>query len=246
MAHFLIAIQPLAKSEVKMPYQAPVSEFTFMLDHIVGFDRIATQEIFADCTPDTVAAILFEAAKLANETMAPLNRISDKNPARLENGIVRTSLGFAQAYGQIASGGWVGMAGAPEYGGMGLPMAVVTCVNEMMSAACLSLALNPLMAQGQIEALEHHASEAIKALAVWDRPETQPATWDPSVSGPWPPPSWPPTWPVPLQGPAPEDAHEDARPIVVFMSSGQPILCDTNPCLCFAGSICHNSLMPIP
>lgn len=147
-----------------MPYQAPVSEFTFMLDHIVGFDRIAAQEIFADCTPDTVAAILSEAAKLANETMAPLNRISDKNPARLENGIVRTSPGFAQAYGQIASGGWVGMAGAPEYAGMGLPMALVTCVNEMMSAACLSLALNPLMAQGQIEALEHHASDEIKAL----------------------------------------------------------------------------------
>jgi acyl-CoA dehydrogenase len=47
---------------------------------------------------------------------------------------------------------------------MGLPMAVTTAVNEMMSGACLSLQLNPLMTQGQIEALEHHASDAIKAL----------------------------------------------------------------------------------
>ena len=43
-------------------------------------------------------------------------------------------------------------------------MAVTTAVNEMISAACLSIALNPLMTQGQIEALEHHASEEIKAI----------------------------------------------------------------------------------
>ncbi len=47
---------------------------------------------------------------------------------------------------------------------MGLPMTVTTAVNEMMSAACLSLQLTPLMTQGQIEALEHHASDEIKAL----------------------------------------------------------------------------------
>ena len=43
-------------------------------------------------------------------------------------------------------------------------MAVTTAVNEMMSASCLSLHLAPLMTQGQIHALEHHASEEIKAL----------------------------------------------------------------------------------
>ena len=47
---------------------------------------------------------------------------------------------------------------------MGLPMTVTTAVNEMMSAACLSLQLAPLMTQGQIEALEHHASDELKAL----------------------------------------------------------------------------------
>jgi acyl-CoA dehydrogenase len=37
-------------------------------------------------------------------------------------------------------------------------------VNEMMSGANLSLQLCPLLTQGQIEALEHHASDEIKAL----------------------------------------------------------------------------------
>ncbi|MEM9141281.1 MAG: acyl-CoA dehydrogenase, partial [Pseudomonadota bacterium] len=52
----------------------------------------------------------------------------------------------------------------PEYGGMGLPISFATYLNEMMASACLSLSLNPLMTQGQIEALEAHASDEIKAL----------------------------------------------------------------------------------
>lgn len=47
---------------------------------------------------------------------------------------------------------------------MGLPLTLTTAVNEMFSGACLSLQLNPLMTQGQIEALEAHASDALKDL----------------------------------------------------------------------------------
>ena len=107
--------------------------------------------------PIRSTAILAEAAKLCEDTLAPLNRAGDKHPARLENGVVRTSPGFADGYRAIADGGWVGMSASPEHGGMGLPITVATCVNDMMGSACLALQLNPLMTQGQIEALEHHA-----------------------------------------------------------------------------------------
>ena len=43
---------------------------------------------------------------------------------------------------------------------MGLPSTLGTTINEMMSGACLALQLNPLMTQGQIEALEAHASDS--------------------------------------------------------------------------------------
>ncbi|MDB5665336.1 acyl-CoA dehydrogenase [Cypionkella sp.] len=147
-----------------MPYRAPLSEFTFLLD-VVGFAEVAATDRFAEASPDTVAAILSEAGKLC-ETLTPLNRAGDKHPARLENGVVRTSPGFAEGYRAIATGGWVGMSASPEYGGMGLPISVTTCVNDMMGSACLALQLNPLMTQGQIEALEHHASDALKSLYI--------------------------------------------------------------------------------
>ncbi|MBT9244685.1 acyl-CoA dehydrogenase [Gemmobacter fulvus] len=149
-----------------MAYRAPVSEFRFVFDHVVGIDRVSATETFAEATPETVEAILLEAGKLCETVLAPLNREGDKVPARLENGVVRTSPGYAEGYRAIVEGGWVGMAADPEFGGMGLPMALTTAVNEMMGAACLALQLNPLMTQGQIEALEHHASDAIKALYI--------------------------------------------------------------------------------
>lgn len=147
-----------------MPYRAPLSDYSFLLDHILGYDRLTATPRFTDATRDTATAILTEAARLAETTLAPLNRTGDRNPARLENGIVRMPPGFAEAYRDLAQGGWIGMAARPENGGMGLPFTLATCVNEMMSGACLALQLGPLLNQGQIEALEHHASADLRAL----------------------------------------------------------------------------------
>ncbi|WP_187431319.1 3-methylmercaptopropionyl-CoA dehydrogenase [Roseobacter fucihabitans] len=147
-----------------MPYHAPVDEFAFLFKHVVDYAKLRATERFREATEDVTQAILSEAGKLSDEVLAPLQRAGDMNPARLENGVVRSSPGFAQGWKAIAEGGWIGMSADPEHGGMGLPMTLTSAVNEMMSGACLSLQIAPLMSQGQIEALHHHASEAIKAL----------------------------------------------------------------------------------
>lgn len=147
-----------------MTYRAPAADHQFILEHVVDFAGVTGTERFADATAETASAILTEAARLCDDVVAPLNRNGDLTPARLENGIVRSSPGFAEGYRKIAEGGWIGLASNPEYGGMGLPMALNTAVNEMISGACLALQLKPLLTQGQIEALEHHASDELKAL----------------------------------------------------------------------------------
>ncbi|MDF1718106.1 MAG: acyl-CoA dehydrogenase [Antarcticimicrobium sp.] len=147
-----------------MPYRAPVSEYEFLFRHVVGYDQVSETARFSEADGDTVSAILTEAGKMCEEVMAPMQRDGDLHPARLENGVLRTPPGFGDGWKAIAEGGWIGMSAPEDHGGMGLPMALTTSVNEMMSAACLSLQLAPLMSQGQIEALEHHASDALKAL----------------------------------------------------------------------------------
>ena len=135
-----------------------------MLDHVVGFEAVAATKTFAEASPDLVASILAEAGRLSTDVLGPLQRAGDTQGAVLDNGVVRSSPGFAEGYGAIAAGGWIGISASAEHGGMGLPHTLASAVNDMMSGACLSLQLNPLMTQGQIDALEHHASADIQAL----------------------------------------------------------------------------------
>jgi acyl-CoA dehydrogenase len=147
-----------------MPFRAAVSEYAFIFNNVVNFAQLRGTDLFTEATQDLTAAILDEAGKLTTEVIAPLQRAGDLHPARLENGVVRTTPGFAEGFKAIADGGWIGMSANPDHGGMGLPMSLTTVVNEMLSGACMSLQLAPLMSQGQIEALEHHGSDAIKAV----------------------------------------------------------------------------------
>ena len=146
-----------------MTYHAPVDEMKFLLDEVLGATRLAETERFADATDEICEAILTEAARMSEEVIAPLNNSGDLHPAKLENGVVRTSPGFVDGYRAIAEGGWVGISADPEFGGMGLPMTMNTAVNEMLTSSCMALGLCPLLTQGQIEALEHHGSDEVKA-----------------------------------------------------------------------------------
>ncbi len=147
-----------------MAYKAPVGEILFYLEHVLDAGRVSATDRYAEATPDMMAAILEEAARMAQDVLVPLNVAGDLHPARLEGGKVVCSPGFAEGYRAIAEGGWVGISADPEFGGMGLPMVLASAVGEVIDSACLSLSLNPLMTQGQIEALEAHADDAIKAL----------------------------------------------------------------------------------
>ena len=96
-----------------MPYRSPVAEFRFILGHVVPLDRIGATERFAQAQPDLAEAVLAEAARVCDGAIAPLNRAGDQTPARLENGVVRTSPGFAEGYRSLAEGGWIATAAFP-------------------------------------------------------------------------------------------------------------------------------------
>ena len=87
-----------------MPYRAPLKEYQFLLDHVVDYAQIAGTDRFCEASSDVVEAVLSEAGRLCEEVLDPLQRNGDTDPARLENGIVRTSHGFAEGYRAIANG----------------------------------------------------------------------------------------------------------------------------------------------
>ena len=146
-----------------MSYRAPIEDYVFLFTHALGNNGL--NEMFSEFGLDTddVREILAGAGKLAENILSPLQRNGDQQPARLENGIVRTSPGFMEGYRSISDGGWISMSASTDYGGMGLPISLQSAVNEMVNGSCISLGLNPLLTQGLIETLEAHADRKIKA-----------------------------------------------------------------------------------
>jgi len=147
-----------------MSFRAPVQDIQFILRHVVDYARVQGTARFAEASDETTSAILSEAGKISEEVLAPLQIRGDRTAARLENGVVRTSPGFAEAWRTFADGGWVCVAAPQSYGGMGLPLALQTALNEMTGGACLGFQVAPLLSQGQIEALEQHGEKWVKDL----------------------------------------------------------------------------------
>ncbi|MBN3855560.1 acyl-CoA dehydrogenase [Paraburkholderia sp. Ac-20340] len=143
-------------------YDAPIKDMLFVMQELAGLGEIAALPGAEDATPETVEAVLHEAAKLCGEVLAPLNAEGDRNPSRWDNGAVHATPGFADAFRQYVAGGWQGVQHPQEYEGQGLTKLVGTPCVEMLNAANLSFALCPLLTDGAIEALLTAGSEEQK------------------------------------------------------------------------------------
>ncbi len=147
-----------------MTYRAPVADIIFSMVHEVGIDLAHKDRVYADLGDGFAKATLIEAGKFAENVLAPLNRIGDKHGAKLNAGKVTAAPGFAEAYRQWTAGGWNAITGPSGYGGMDLPVLLNTACIEIWNAANMAFSLCPLLTLGAIEAVQSHATEALKAL----------------------------------------------------------------------------------
>ena len=111
---------------------------------------------------DTADAILQEAAKVTSQLIAPLNRSGDEEGAQWYAGKVSTPQGFKAAYNTYIEGGWVGLSGNPDFGGLGMPKMLAVQFEEMLYAANSSFALYSALTSGACLAIDAHASTTLK------------------------------------------------------------------------------------
>jgi alkylation response protein AidB-like acyl-CoA dehydrogenase len=143
-------------------YAAPIADMYFAATRLAGFGDIAALPGGEDLSDELLASILEEGGKFAGGVLAPLNRVGDLQGSRLENGVVRTPQGWADAYRAFVAGGWNAVAFKPEFGGQGLPWLVATALLEMWHSASMAYALCPMLTQAVVEALTHHGSDDLK------------------------------------------------------------------------------------
>ncbi len=149
-----------------MSFRAPVKDQIFILKELAGLDQVAQLPGFEDAGIDTAQAVLEESAKFNEGVVAPLNWSGDQDHGSWDNGVVRASKGFKEAYQALAEGGWQGLQQPVEYGGQGLPKTIGAACIEHMTTANLSFSLCSILTGGAIEALITAGSDELKSCYI--------------------------------------------------------------------------------
>ena len=146
-------------------YRAPLRDMRFVLEHLVDLSAITALPPFEHVDADGVYSALEENARFMEDLVAPLNRVGDvQGSVRNDDGSVITPEGFRDAYRSYVDAGWGGVAFPPEYGGGGFPWLVGIALQEILTTANMAFSMCPLLNQGALDMLLHHASEEQKEV----------------------------------------------------------------------------------
>ncbi|MEQ1929745.1 MAG: acyl-CoA dehydrogenase [Parvularculaceae bacterium] len=147
-----------------MSFATPIRDMRFSLEHMAGAGALRRSGAYPDLTEDVTESVLTQAAKFCDEIVAPLNEGSDRHPSRLENGVVRTSPGFKEAYRHYVEGGWNSLAFPEDIGGQGLPQALAIALVDALNGACMSFAIGTTLTTGAVKAIAHAGTPEQKRL----------------------------------------------------------------------------------
>lgn len=142
-----------------MTYRAPLAHVRQALNQ-AGLNA----DCYKDFDAELVDSVLREAARFAEERIAPLNSVGDRVGSKLVEGIVVTPPGWKEVYRDWTEAGWNALPASPDWDGQGLPALLHVACTEIWNSASMAFALAPLLTAGAIDALTHHASDELKRL----------------------------------------------------------------------------------
>ncbi|AGH99113.1 acyl-CoA dehydrogenase C-terminal domain-containing protein [Micavibrio aeruginosavorus] len=145
-------------------YTAPLDNIRFVLNDVLGVEKLSTLPGYEEATPDMIDQIIEGGAAICQDILFPLNQSGDKEGCTFENGVVRTPSGFKDAYRAFTEGGWTALAADPTYGGMGMPATVNFVLQEMICSANMSFGMYPGLSEGAYNALHLHGTDELKDI----------------------------------------------------------------------------------
>jgi hypothetical protein len=145
-------------------YKVPLEDMSFLLYEVFKADQMWQKipTLSEQVDKETAEAILQECAKIAEQEISPIAREGDETGVSFNNGVVTTAPGYKAAFKTYAEGGWSGLGGDVNYGGMGMPKMITALHEEMLCSADISFALYPVLTAGAGLSLAKHGSEELK------------------------------------------------------------------------------------
>ncbi|WP_306591622.1 acyl-CoA dehydrogenase [Geothrix sp. 21YS21S-4] len=146
-----------------MKYLDDSRDIKFNLFEWLDLDAVLGSKAYPDVDRDQLDMVLDEALKVSRGSVAACNEAGDRIGARFDGGRVTLPEGFAEAYRDLAEGGWISPTVSPEFGGMGLPESVGTGISEYILGANTALGLQVLLSRGAAHLIESFGTDDLKA-----------------------------------------------------------------------------------
>lgn len=139
------------------PFAAPLDDIFFILNHVVGADRVA------DYDPEMSREIAQHFASFAEEVIAPTDEIGDKIGAKLVDGRVVLPDTVKAMFTQYVEGGWPGLMLPEEHGGMGVDGVTGGVIHEILMGANHAFQMLVSLAVGHNRVFQNFGTDAQKA-----------------------------------------------------------------------------------
>ena len=135
-------------------YAVPMEAIRFAFRHIAFEEDTPALEV----DEALFTQILEQAGRFATDRLIPINLPGDRDGVNFQDGVVRTSPAFRDAYRDWTSAGWLGVCAPESMGGSALPRAITAPLDEIWNAANMSFHICPTLTQAALKLILAHGS----------------------------------------------------------------------------------------
>ena len=144
-------------------YKAPLRDLDFIRYDVLDFDAHYRALGLGDAlNRDIETALVEQAAKFAENTVAPLNLPGDAEGCCWANNAVTTPKGYREAFAELVELGWPTLTHDEQFGGQGLPDSLGLVTGELFASACWAWSIYPGLGIGATRTIEAHGTDEQK------------------------------------------------------------------------------------
>jgi len=143
-----------------LEYAAPLEDMAFLL-HDVSDNKNANA-LVNDSSKQDLLFILQQAARFAEQELAPINTLCDTQGCQFENGEVRLPPKLKAALENYSQAGWTGLCMPEKWGGQAQSATLGSLVAELLTAANHAFSMTPALTMSACRALIAYGSDFLK------------------------------------------------------------------------------------
>jgi alkylation response protein AidB-like acyl-CoA dehydrogenase len=144
-------------------FQVDKRDVSFVLYEFLKADaELKKLPPFSGMTKNDFDMVVAEAAKMAVNTVAPVNAVCDRNAVQFDKGKVTTPPELKAAYKAYCEGGWLGLTGPSDFGGQDLPGVIGLATHEFFMGACCAFTMYGGLTAAASRLIFHYGTDEMK------------------------------------------------------------------------------------